>query len=203
MRNDNNVDIYNKPLRTQAMIEIRRRVVEGQTYEQIMRDLHLPERTFFRCLNAVFEKDRKQMDQVNSEEVMNQIVILRDRLSRIYGECQGIAQDKEVDGYARVKALHLAAEISVAIVKLHREVPAKPAANKELPYTMRELRQQHHQQQERQQFDNDSEEDDEKEDYDEEYEQDDDPQKEEQELSPSHRGICKEVKTDGITTIRR
>jgi hypothetical protein len=33
---------YTKPLRTQAMIEVRRRVVIGETYDQIMRDLRIP-----------------------------------------------------------------------------------------------------------------------------------------------------------------
>jgi hypothetical protein len=144
---------YNKPLRTQAMIEIRRRVVEGQNHDQIMRDLHLSERTFFRYLNLVFEKDRQRMNQID-EEVMNHIVILTERFTKMYRELEEIANDSAVDGMARVKALQLAAELALSIVKIHREVPARLVANKELPYSMSELLPQ------QQDFDNNNDDDD-------------------------------------------
>lgn len=46
---------YNKPLRTQAIQQIRRLlVVEGYTYDEIMQQLGLSKQLFYRYLLAVF-----------------------------------------------------------------------------------------------------------------------------------------------------
>jgi hypothetical protein len=122
------------------MQEIRRLVVEGFSYQEIQQQLGLSERTFFRYLSAVFAHDRQVMNQrVTDEEVLNQIVILRDPLNKMFRELEEMANDSSVDGMARVKARHLVGEIAVSVVKILREVPARLAANKELPYTRNEL----------------------------------------------------------------
>jgi DNA-binding CsgD family transcriptional regulator len=47
--------LYNKPLRTQAMQEIRRLlVIEGYTYDEILQQLGLSKQTFYRYLSAIF-----------------------------------------------------------------------------------------------------------------------------------------------------
>jgi len=47
--------LYNKPLRTQAMQEIRRLlVIEGYAYDEIMQQLELSKRTFCRYLSTIF-----------------------------------------------------------------------------------------------------------------------------------------------------
>lgn len=133
---------YNKPLRRQAILEIRRKIVEGESYEEIMRDLHLPERTFFSYLKHVFEHDREVMSvRIPREEVMDQITILKERFTQIYKQCQEMATNSEVDDIARVRAMQLARELALSIVKIHRETTAILARCKELPFNIRELEQ--------------------------------------------------------------
>jgi hypothetical protein len=107
---------YNKPLRMQAMIEIRRRVIDG---DNIMRDLRIPERSFFRYLDAVFARDREIMNQINNDEVKNQLVILRDRFTNLYQDCRALANDKEIDAMARVKAFQLTGDFAIYVTRLY------------------------------------------------------------------------------------
>ena len=124
---------YNKPLRTEAMIEIRRKVIEGESYAKIMRDLRIPERTFFRYLDAVFAHDRQVMKRINEQEVMNQLVILHDRFTNLYQDCRALANNKDIDGIARVKAFQLTADFAIYITRLYAEAPSELIAHKEIP----------------------------------------------------------------------
>lgn len=121
--------LYNKPRRTQAMIEIRRLLVDGYSYDQIMHDLHIPRRTFSRYLNLMFEEDKKQLNQINQSEVLHQFLVLRERLNTQYRETEQLAKDSSVNGIARVKARSLASELAFVIFRLYTEMsPALIAA---------------------------------------------------------------------------
>jgi hypothetical protein len=125
---------YDKPLRTRAMLEIRRRIITDHSYNDIMRDLHLSERTFYRYRDAVFAHDREQMRKLNDEEVLNQLAILRDRCNTFYQESRKIANDSSLEAHARVDALHLAGEYALLIFKTYTEAPPVVlAAQYELP----------------------------------------------------------------------
>ena len=63
------------------MQDIRRLLIEGYDYEDIMQQLHLSPRTFYRYLSAVFADDRRLIaENISDEEVLNQMAIGRDRL---------------------------------------------------------------------------------------------------------------------------
>ena len=116
------------------MREIRRLVVDGIPYAEIWHRIGISKKSFYRYLHAVFDYDSKVMNErIGEEEVMRQIVILRDRLNKMYQECETIANDTSVNAQARLNALNLAAETAISVVKIHREVPAKLAAHDELP----------------------------------------------------------------------
>jgi hypothetical protein len=116
------------------MREIRRLVVNGVSYCDIWQRLEISKRTFYRYLRVVFDYDERVMNErIGEDEFMRQMVILRDRLNKMYQECEAIATDSTVNGQARVNALNLAGEVAISIVKIHREVPAKLAAYDELP----------------------------------------------------------------------
>jgi hypothetical protein len=101
------------------MIEIRRLLVDGYSYDQIMCDLHIPRRTFSRYLNLLFEEDKKQLNQLNQSEVIHQFLVMKERLSTQYRESEQLAKDSSINGMARVKARNLASELAVAIFKLY------------------------------------------------------------------------------------
>jgi hypothetical protein len=59
---------------------------------------------FFRYFSAVFAHDRQVMNQkITNEEVINQIVILRDYLDNKFRELEDMTNDPFVDAMARVK----------------------------------------------------------------------------------------------------
>jgi hypothetical protein len=55
-----------------------------------------------------YEEDYK----ITYEEVMNQIVIVRDHFNKTFRELEDMADDPSVVAMAKVKARHLAAEMS-------------------------------------------------------------------------------------------
>lgn len=128
---------YNKPLRTQAMQEIRRLlVVEAYTYDEIMQQVGLSERTFYRYLSAIFSHNRQLLtERVGDEEVLNQMAILQARISKQCRDLQEMANDKEVDSKARVSAHHLVGEMAVVIMKLYAETPSILASRHKFPET--------------------------------------------------------------------
>ncbi len=73
---------YNKPLRDQTQRQIRKMLVEdGMSYSDIRDTLRLPQRTFTRYISEIFSRDRQLLtEQETEEEIMNQIVICRERL---------------------------------------------------------------------------------------------------------------------------
>jgi hypothetical protein len=49
--------------------------------DAIMEQLHIPHRTFYRYLSALFEHDRRLLaEKVSDEEILNQMAIARDHL---------------------------------------------------------------------------------------------------------------------------
>jgi len=51
-----------------ATIEILRLIVAGHTYDDIMKELRIPRRTFFRYLKLLIAEDIKRLDQTNEAE---------------------------------------------------------------------------------------------------------------------------------------
>jgi hypothetical protein len=115
------------------MIEIRRLLVDGYSYDQIMHDLHIPRRTFSRYLNLLFEEDKKQLNQLNQSEVIHQFSIMRERLKTQYRETEQLAKDSSVNGIARVKARYLASELALGIFRLYTGDTSPAQLAKQLP----------------------------------------------------------------------
>jgi AraC-like DNA-binding protein len=129
---------YNKPKRMQAMQEIRRLlVVEGYTYDEIMQQLNLAPRTFYRYLSAVFADDRRLIaENISDEEALNQIATCRDRLLKQRRDIlEQIANSPDADFKARIAAHHLAGEIAAVVMKLYTEGSATLASRHRYPRT--------------------------------------------------------------------
>lgn len=128
---------YKLPERMRTMQDIRSLLIEGYTYNQIMQQLGLSERTFHRYLNAVFADDRRLLaENISDEEALNQMAICRDRLLQQRRDIlEQIANNPDADNKARIAAHHLAAEISAAVLRLYTEGPAILASRHKFPRT--------------------------------------------------------------------
>jgi hypothetical protein len=105
--------------------DIRNLIIEGYPYNVIMEQLHIPHRTFYRYLSALFEHDRRLLaENVSDEEFLNQMAIARDRLLEQRRDLLEMARDPEIDDQARINAHHLVAEISAAVLRIYEGGPA-------------------------------------------------------------------------------
>ena len=91
-----------------------------------MRQLHLSEHTFYRCLEAMFadEKDLILNDTLSCrEEMKRQIQLCRDRLLDNVREIKEWLK-VDPDSKERVELMQLASEILSTIPKIYEEGPA-------------------------------------------------------------------------------
>jgi hypothetical protein len=90
-----------------------------------MEQLHIPHRTFYRYLAALFEDDRRLIaENVSDEEFLNQMAVARDRLLEQRRDLMEMARDPHIGAADRISAHHLAAEISAAVLRLYEGGPA-------------------------------------------------------------------------------
>jgi hypothetical protein len=116
---------YKVPEKMRTLQDMRNLIIEGYSYEQIMQQLHIHRRTFYRYLSSLFEDDRRVLAQnIMDEEVLNQMAICRDRLLKQRLDIlQQIANNPQADFKARVEAHHLAGEIAAVVLKLYTDGP--------------------------------------------------------------------------------
>jgi hypothetical protein len=105
------------------MLEIRRLVVEGYNYDQIQEILGLSKRTFYRYVDNVFEEDKRVLEEKNYEELMRQLVILRDRYNENYQLLGAMATDPKVKPYDKLHILGAMKVLADMIVRLYRDSP--------------------------------------------------------------------------------
>jgi ACT domain-containing protein len=105
------------------MLEIRKRVIDGESYEDIQQQLGLSKRTFYRYLQNVFKEDKKVLEIQNVDEVKTQVAILRERYNQIYRNLHGIATNEQNKPSERMEALQGMAAVSKLIVSMHKDAP--------------------------------------------------------------------------------
>ena len=127
---------YKLPERMQTMQKIYTLVIEGYSYNKIMQQLQISERTFYRYLEVIFANDRRLLaENVDDTEFLNQMAVARDRLLEQRRELLEMARDPEIDHQARINAHHLVAEISAAALRIYEGGPAILSQRHALPRT--------------------------------------------------------------------
>jgi AraC-like DNA-binding protein len=111
---------YKLPERMRTMQDIRKLIIEGYPYDAIMEQLHIPHRTFYRYLSALFEDDRCLLaENVSDEEILNQMAITRDCLLEQRRNLLEMTRDPNIDPADRISAHHLIAEIAAAVRRIY------------------------------------------------------------------------------------
>jgi AraC-like DNA-binding protein len=118
---------YLKPLREQAMRQIRHLIIEeGYTPSEVMQQLKIPPRTFQRYLHDAFASEREVLAaRLTDDEVLNQLAILESRLTKSRRDIINMAKDPTIDSKqltAIVVAYDLSEEIAVTIFKMHSQI---------------------------------------------------------------------------------
>jgi hypothetical protein len=113
---------YKVPERLRTKQEIYRLILEGCTYQRIMDQLQISERTFYRYLDVIFAEDKDFLDNnVGVEELRTQIRLCKDRM--LEDRFQLEQWMKDPDFKDKVTAMNLAAELSAAVLKIYTEGP--------------------------------------------------------------------------------
>jgi hypothetical protein len=103
--------------------QIYRMILDGYTYTKIIKDLQISELTLYQYLDIIFSEEQEFLDQTlgGREEMKRQIRICRDRLLEDRRTLQEWMKDPNFKD--KMKAMHLAAEISASIIRLYDSGP--------------------------------------------------------------------------------
>jgi hypothetical protein len=106
---------------TVKLSSIRSMMLDGATNTKIMSTLNIPQRTFYRYMDKIYQEDRIELAKKNKQTLATHILFLRERLMQSIRNCQNIALDPKVSAKDRIEAERLKLEASIAIVKLEVE----------------------------------------------------------------------------------
>jgi hypothetical protein len=109
---------YNMPRRRQALLEIRRLIVdEGLSHNEIQLRLNLSPSTYFRYLDILFKAEQEAISGNNYtyQRLLNETLILNQRYLRRARKLTAIGDDEKVDAEQRIEAHKFAAELERAV----------------------------------------------------------------------------------------
>ena len=109
--------------RLHLIIEIRRMVGNGRSYQEIMDTLGIPERTFYRYLSQAHEHDKQLLMEQERDNLALELGILHERLTSAYRRLILIAGNENVSAKDRIDAEAASCEVALAITKLAFEGP--------------------------------------------------------------------------------
>jgi hypothetical protein len=118
---------YNKPRRRQALLEIRRLIVdEGLSHNEIQLRLNLPPSTYFRYLDILFKAEHEAISGNNYtyQRLLSESLILNQRYLRRARKLTEIADDETVDAKQRIEAHKFAAELERAVHDMSYMAPS-------------------------------------------------------------------------------
>jgi hypothetical protein len=127
---------YNKPSRRQALLEIRRLLVEqGLSHNEIQLRLNLPPTTYFRYLDTLFKAEQEaiQGNNYTYNRLWNETLILNQRYLRRAQKLTEIADDRNVPPEQRIAAHNYAAEFERAVHDMCYRAPSYLRAQGLLP----------------------------------------------------------------------
>jgi DNA-binding CsgD family transcriptional regulator len=87
---------YHRIRRTKDQIiyklsEIRRQMLDGATNSEIMSNLNIPERTFYRYMHKIYQEDKAELAKENYKTLVSLIFLHCDRLLYLVQICKYIA----------------------------------------------------------------------------------------------------------------
>lgn len=116
--------IPSKVRKEKSMAEIRRLVAEGYSHDEIMKQLKLPARTYFRYLSQAFEHDWQLLKQENNADMLAlEISRLIDTLNAAIRKLDGITNSPRTTARQKIAASDAVCRIAVAVLQLQYRGP--------------------------------------------------------------------------------
>jgi hypothetical protein len=108
----------------QAMVTIRKLIADGYLHRDIMQQLKLPPRTYYRYLRDVYEHDSQLLrEQNNADMLALEISLLVDRLKATSRTLDAIVSSPKTTVRQKIAAANAKCKIAVAILRVQYEGP--------------------------------------------------------------------------------
>jgi hypothetical protein len=116
---------HSKVRKEKSIAEIRRLVAQGYPHDDIMKQLKLPPRTYFRYLSEAFEYDWQLLKQENDNAAMLALEISRaiDTFNVVMQKLHEIVDSPKTKERQKIAALDAMCRIAVAILQLQYQGP--------------------------------------------------------------------------------
>ncbi|MDQ3851364.1 MAG: hypothetical protein M3299_00855 [Thermoproteota archaeon] len=117
-RPSSQISSYNIPRRKQALLEIRRLIVdEGLSHNEIQLRLNLSPSTYFRYLDTLFKAEQEAIEGNNYtyQRLLNETLILNQRYLRRARKLTAIGDDEKINPAQRIEAHKFAAQLERAV----------------------------------------------------------------------------------------
>jgi uncharacterized protein (UPF0128 family) len=101
--------------------EIRRQMLDGATNTEIMSNLNIPQRSFYRYMHRIYGEDKLELAKENNKTLVTHIFLHRDRLLYTLQNCTSIATDTNYSVKDRIEAERLKVDVSLDLLKLASE----------------------------------------------------------------------------------
>jgi hypothetical protein len=111
--------------------QIYRMILGGNSYPDIMKFMHMPERSFYRYLSEIKMEEKTFLDSISPEEIAWQLRLMRDGLREDIQRMVVISSDPA--NRNAVAAQHLASEIRCTIPKIYTEEIISLIRTKDFP----------------------------------------------------------------------
>lgn len=108
---------YNKPNRRQALLEIRRLIVDdGLSHNEIQFRLNLSPSTYFRYLDTLFKAEQEAISGNNYtyQRLLNETLILNQRYLRRARKLTAVGDDEKINPTQRIELPRFAAQLERA-----------------------------------------------------------------------------------------
>lgn len=109
--------------RLQYMQRVKEMLIDGYSYSQIMQDLHISERQFYRWLNKLYEEDCKALEAPNNKAMLRAVNLYIERSAIIYRGLLKLAEDPNVNDETRRIAYYDMAQLTMSLVGLQSNTP--------------------------------------------------------------------------------
>jgi len=104
---------------------IRQMIIDGHTYESIMKELGISERTLYRYTDIIFRQEDDFLHEIlTPEQMRRQIILARDRLLDDRLMIKEWLRDNP-NASDRTDLLNLSAELTAAVLRLYAKAPSK------------------------------------------------------------------------------
>ena len=98
-------------------------MLDGATNTEIMSNLNIPQRTFYRYMHRIYEEDKIELAKEDNKTLVTHVFLHRDRLLYTLQNCTSIATDTKYSVKDRIEAERLKVDVSLELLKLASEGP--------------------------------------------------------------------------------